>query len=411
MKNYKHMNKSNNAMKLAAVASAAVMLAPVAMSAVSSFARDTATNGANYSVYKILPYASALKSGTNGAIADPFTGFNTNDVASAVDAVNAITTDSTTATADGLQKTYDSLKAAMDKAWLAANTLNDNVKDKSTNSVYSQLTTADKTNVADPAIKDITAKYSQLNADNSALLKALGAAKATANQTVANGYTQEQEAKSAANIDAFNKAADAYKATTSNYTAFATAVQNYKDAVSRLTNNGVVAQAAKNAAVAISKMPADQQPAAQASYLKIQGIYAAATDSISAFNEQGVAKLNAAAQTAVDALNALAGQSHDNKDASKTLGVVTVNYNKNYGIQIWTKDGGLVRYNDQDATKYNEVHPNLTPVKANDAKKLQGGTTWKVFNDTTVKANGTTYYNLGGNQYIDAAYVTFTAAK
>jgi hypothetical protein len=38
MKNYKHSVKSNNAMKLAAVASAAIMMAPVALNSVSTFA-------------------------------------------------------------------------------------------------------------------------------------------------------------------------------------------------------------------------------------------------------------------------------------------------------------------------------------------------------------------------------------
>lgn len=43
MKNYKHSVKSNNAMKLAAVASAAIMMAPVALNSVSTFAATPAT--------------------------------------------------------------------------------------------------------------------------------------------------------------------------------------------------------------------------------------------------------------------------------------------------------------------------------------------------------------------------------
>mgnify|MGYP004468949677 CR=1 FL=1 len=43
MKNYKHSVKSNNAMKLAAVASAAIMMAPVALNSVSTFAATTPT--------------------------------------------------------------------------------------------------------------------------------------------------------------------------------------------------------------------------------------------------------------------------------------------------------------------------------------------------------------------------------
>ncbi|WP_155287404.1 SLAP domain-containing protein [Lacticaseibacillus zhaodongensis] len=90
------------------------------------------------------------------------------------------------------------------------------------------------------------------------------------------------------------------------------------------------------------------------------------------------------------------------EDTTLPLGAIKINYNKNYGIQVWTKEGKMVRFNDVDAASWNKAHPK-TKVKVGDPKKLTGQTTWKVFNDTYT-AHGTTYYNLGGDQYIDASY-------
>ncbi|WP_155287405.1 SLAP domain-containing protein [Lacticaseibacillus zhaodongensis] len=87
---------------------------------------------------------------------------------------------------------------------------------------------------------------------------------------------------------------------------------------------------------------------------------------------------------------------------TKNIGVIKVNYNAKYGIQIWNKAGQVVKYNSVDAKAWNAKHSKK--VKVGDAKKLPGQTTWKVFN-ATYKDHGTTYYNLGGDQYIDANYV------
>lgn len=85
------------------------------------------------------------------------------------------------------------------------------------------------------------------------------------------------------------------------------------------------------------------------------------------------------------------------RTAKSIIGVGQVNYNRNYGIQIWTKDGKPVRYNKAEAKKMHH--------KVGDAKKLQGQSKWKIFANTYT-AHGTTYYNLGGDQYIDANYIT-----
>jgi uncharacterized protein YkwD len=70
----------------------------------------------------------------------------------------------------------------------------------------------------------------------------------------------------------------------------------------------------------------------------------------------------------------------------RRYGTAHVNYNKHYGIQIWTAKHTTVK------------NPNGT------AKKLPGQTNWKVYGKATIQ--GQTYYNLGGDQYIDAHYVT-----
>ncbi|MHA3065321.1 SLAP domain-containing protein [Lacticaseibacillus saniviri] len=66
-------------------------------------------------------------------------------------------------------------------------------------------------------------------------------------------------------------------------------------------------------------------------------------------------------------------------EIEKIDGTVKVNYVPGYGIAIWGKPAA-------DVT----------------SKKLAHGTTWKVFAKTSV--NGTTWYNLGGNQWVDGTY-------
>lgn len=65
--------------------------------------------------------------------------------------------------------------------------------------------------------------------------------------------------------------------------------------------------------------------------------------------------------------------------------VGTVHYVPGYGIQVWTQKHGFV-YN-ADGSK----------------KKLAHGTSWKVFSQMNIK--GTVYYNLGGDQWMDANYI------
>lgn len=71
---------------------------------------------------------------------------------------------------------------------------------------------------------------------------------------------------------------------------------------------------------------------------------------------------------------------------NKYRAVGTVEYAPGYGIQVWTKAHKFA-YNEDGSLK-----------------KLQHGTSWKVFGDTTI--NGKMFYHLGGNQWIDAAYIT-----
>lgn len=67
---------------------------------------------------------------------------------------------------------------------------------------------------------------------------------------------------------------------------------------------------------------------------------------------------------------------------SQKQGVIRVKYRPNYSINIWTSP----------------TNPRWT------GKRLKHGTSWRYF--ATVQANGRTWYNLGGSQWIDGKYVT-----
>ena len=70
----------------------------------------------------------------------------------------------------------------------------------------------------------------------------------------------------------------------------------------------------------------------------------------------------------------------------KKMDTAHVNYNKHYGIQIWTALHNVVK------------NPNGT------AKKLKGQTNWNIYGAGII--GGKTYINLGGDQYIDGNYVS-----
>lgn len=75
-------------------------------------------------------------------------------------------------------------------------------------------------------------------------------------------------------------------------------------------------------------------------------------------------------------------------DAVDARGVVTVNYIPGYGIAVYKEAG----------------KPELVKVNGK-AKRLPHGTAWKSFKKQ--KVNGITYYNVGGNQWVDGRYVDF----
>ena len=87
------------------------------------------------------------------------------------------------------------------------------------------------------------------------------------------------------------------------------------------------------------------------------------------------------------------------KPAVKQTGVITVNYVKGYGIQVYHANG----------TNYNvKGGKNSSTVKysgAAGAKKLQHGSAWKVYGTKTIK--GMKMYSLGGDQYFQAKYTIF----
>lgn len=74
--------------------------------------------------------------------------------------------------------------------------------------------------------------------------------------------------------------------------------------------------------------------------------------------------------------------------AGKASGTVKIQYKPGYSIAVWSSF---------EAGK-------LT------GKKLKNGTSWRYFG-LAVGPNNKTFYNLGGNQWIDAAYVKVTSYK
>lgn len=87
------------------------------------------------------------------------------------------------------------------------------------------------------------------------------------------------------------------------------------------------------------------------------------------------------------------------KPSANQTGVITVNYVKGYGIQVYHANG----------TNYNvKGGKNSSTVKysgAAGAKKLQHGSAWKVYGTKTIK--GMKMYSLGGDQYFQAKYTIF----
>ncbi|WDF82866.1 SLAP domain-containing protein [Lacticaseibacillus pabuli] len=82
-----------------------------------------------------------------------------------------------------------------------------------------------------------------------------------------------------------------------------------------------------------------------------------------------------------------AGQSLSGNGSIKVKKIATIKYVPGYGIQVWKNDFKTVVKN-ADGSK----------------KKLNDKTSWKV--SGIVKHDGHVFYNLGGNQYIDASYAT-----
>jgi len=80
------------------------------------------------------------------------------------------------------------------------------------------------------------------------------------------------------------------------------------------------------------------------------------------------------------------------------IGKGHVNYNKHYGIQIWTSTHRAVLNKNKKA------------------KKLPGQSNWNIYGLYTLMSkdgskNLGNYYNLGGDQYISAKYISFKLAS
>ena len=85
--------------------------------------------------------------------------------------------------------------------------------------------------------------------------------------------------------------------------------------------------------------------------------------------------------------NSQPSKTNTSTSVTSSTGTLTINYKPGYGIAVWSQPGkNLIK-----------------------GKYLKHGTSWKYFATTNV--NGHTWYNVGGNQWIDGAYTTATPDK
>lgn len=84
----------------------------------------------------------------------------------------------------------------------------------------------------------------------------------------------------------------------------------------------------------------------------------------------------------------VAGNAPSSDGSTPANGVVDINYVPGYGIAVYKAAGTGELVTENGAVK-----------------RLPHGTSWKSFKKQTV--NGITYYNLGGNQWVDGRYVNF----
>ncbi|WP_155286893.1 SLAP domain-containing protein [Lacticaseibacillus zhaodongensis] len=417
MKNFKHSFKSNNKMKLATVAASAIMLAPVAMTSVSTFA-DFQNGNTLYPEYNIVlnTVSGNNQNGTNGDAQSSglgaTIGFDTSDVTSAMNTLSQIPTSTSTTSASTYTTVHLNLVAE-------GKTLSDAATKAQTdfNHVYKQLSeTNQKGYAADAKVVNdkLTSVQNDLKTADTNLFKATQTANTNASYAAAHPTDQTAQAKAADSQAQFDSAVSAYKAAAANFSTWTSAVNSLVNTFARKTDNGAVAEAARAALDAMNNMPAGAaKNAVSAKINAAQGAYYRATRTNFGAPSVSAAAIDKAAAVAVKALNDAAGMAFTNGGikGSSQVGVAKINYPAGYGIQIWTKDGKAVRYNSKEAAT---TTVNGKAVKTGDAKKLPGQKSFKVFavdGQKTVTMNGTTYYNLGGDQYIDAAYVTFTAVK
>lgn len=76
-----------------------------------------------------------------------------------------------------------------------------------------------------------------------------------------------------------------------------------------------------------------------------------------------------------------------NSQATNITGILTISYVPGYGIAVYQIPGS-----------------NQLVYEKGRIKRLQHGTSWKTFKKQIV--NGITYFNVGGNQWVDGRYIT-----
>jgi hypothetical protein len=356
-------------MKLAAVASAAIMMAPVALNSVSTFAETTpAGTAAQASAAKAADKAKAQAAGEAAgkaaaakAAADAASAKKSADMAAATQANMAKqgqTTMAQEAAASAAAKPTQASLASAQKAVDAAQTLY--------NALPSAAKNSTKGNILLSGVNRVKAAIAA-RTDSTELLNA-ATTLADASKNVFTTSTGNATTGTGTIADTTNKSTQASDAAKS-----AAAKQALIDALNQQIKGLEAEEATTTNKSTLASLKA-QVAALNARINDLKGNTVASTPNKST--------------EASDAAKAAA------KAKSRQTGVLKVTYVKGYGIQVWTKDGKMVASDAKGA-------------KAGDKKKLQDGTSWKVFGPS-VNINGHNMYCVGGNQYVDAKYVSFT---
>ncbi|WP_155286899.1 SLAP domain-containing protein [Lacticaseibacillus zhaodongensis] len=375
MKSYKHqINSKHNGIRLAAVVSSAIMLAPVAMGTVSTFA-DT-TSPINTQAVSDAATASALVAALYSD-ANNLQTLKSSTAFSKLSYVDQLTVSSAYSNAQ--------TQINLAKAQLAAGT--------ASSGIVSSLTQADQL-VQTALAKFSTTSTPTTNSTASALTTLRTQLTNFTNAYYKLTYAQQNSTNGKYLLSALQTATGMVNSGSVSEMQASSIINNMNDYLKAITGANLATTSNQQAAIDASNA-AKKEYSTVPIFLQDSDQYQRLGDLIDATADQINNKTTPAVELATDVvnLNAATAAMKDLVKASVVYsGVGTIRYPKNYGIQVWTIGGKMVKNSNGTA------------------KKLKGGTKWKVFGPI-LNINGSKMYNLGGDQFIDANYVSFAAKK